>query len=132
MKEKFVGIYELGFARVKVFLREGTGANTSFFPKGNGIAEIRIGADRQQWGEVVGSLLHESQETCLSNMSCEYVPFQAIRRSTSNTTLFMTHEQFDESCARSGEFIAACLPALSLAWEHWNKSKIVKKKGRKK
>lgn len=126
MKKVFVGTYEFGYEHIRLYLRSGTGAETDLMPKDKGITVIEIGADRKEWRQIVGSLLHEAQEIPMQRLGYSYSAVSNLNQSTANCVFMMTHEQFDECCHRAGDLLARALPDLARAWTAW------KKLGRKK
>jgi len=123
MKQIVVGTFEIGYDRATVILRSGTGGNIIFSPEGNGVAHIFIGADFKQWRDVIGTLLHECMEFCMSKMECSYRPGNFISHDSANYHFVMNHMQFSECCCRSSELITPAIPVLAKAWNRWNADK---------
>ncbi len=132
MKKIYLGIHEIGFERVRLYLRPGSGANTRFMPDDKGIAIIEIGADQQKFRKMVASLLHEAQEIPMNRLSLAFYPSGSLNSSTANCSFIMNHEQFDECCERAADLIVTALPKLEKAWKKWMAEKARReKKGRK-
>lgn len=129
MKDKFIGIYEIGYERVRLYLRSGSGADFYFTPDDKGIPIVKIGADQDKWRKIVGSALHEAQEFAMSRLGYAYYQAQTLNSSGADYVFMLTHEQFNECCERAAEFLATALPDLEKAWKKWTADK--KKKGKK-
>jgi hypothetical protein len=123
LKRVFVGTFELGYARIKLYLRPGTGADFDYLTPDGGLPAIQIGADATHWRRIVGALIHETQEISMQDMGLSFQPCPSLSDGSANYTFVMNHEQFNECCCRSGDFVSSALPALLKAWEKWNKVK---------
>lgn len=128
MKKVFIGVYGLGYERVRLYLRPGTGANTYFLPEDKGITIMEIGADEDKFRKIVTSILHEAQEMAMCRLGLAYYPSGSLNNSTANCSFMMNHEQFDECCARAGDLLSSALPDLSKAWKEWKNPNYVKLK----
>jgi len=126
VKKVFVGIYDIGYERVRLYLTKGSGAGTSFLPDDKGITLMEIGADQDKYRKVVASLLHEAQEMSMCRLGLSFYPYGSLNGSTANCTFVMNHEQFDECCGRSGELIVAIGADLYHAWKKWKTNKVKK------
>jgi hypothetical protein len=121
MKEVFVGTFELGYERIRLYLRPGGGAGCAFIPDDNGMPIMWIGADQEKWRHIVGSLLHECQEFAMCRIGKSFYPSGGMNTGSSNCIFVLDHEKFDECCMRSGEFVASALPTMAKAWKQWKK-----------
>ena len=123
MKQVIVGIYEAGYEQAQLVLREGTGGEFYTIPESGSIPRIKIGADYDKWGEVVMVLLHEVEEMILTRLSCRYECCNDMARDHAAYLFSMRHTQFSDLCAKTSEYITACLPDLAVAWKKWRKGK---------
>jgi hypothetical protein len=125
MKQKTVGVYELGWEQVELVLREDTGGEFYFIPETgkNAIPRIKIGADYGYWKEVVNVVLHEAMEFALSRLGCRYNPSEDISRDHAAYLFSFCHTTYSQACAMVAEFLAACLPDLAREWENWKSDK---------
>lgn len=121
MKQKIIGVYPIGMSQVQLVLRGGTGGEYYVFPEKGSLARIKVGADQEQWRDVVGVLLHEAFEYTAMHLALRYAPAPDLSKDNGNYLFVMTHTQFSDVCARSGEFISCCLPDLGKAWDKWKK-----------
>jgi hypothetical protein len=121
MKQKIVGSYRLGDRMVQVVLREGIGGDEFPLPGDIPCSRIKVGADQVYFEDVAGVLLHEAAEMVASVMHYRYAPTNTAADDLLSVTFLMTHAQFSEVCARTGSFLADCLPDVRAAWEKWNK-----------
>lgn len=121
MKQKIVGTYRLGDRMVQLVLREGTGGECYPLPGDITHSRIKVGADTQCWGDVVGVALHEACELVGSAMHYRLAPTNMDADDLLSIVFVMTHPQFSEVCARAGGFLADCLPDLAKAWRAWKK-----------
>jgi len=136
VKQIFIGTYEFGYSWVRLYLREGTGADGDCFPKDKGIQTFHIGADKKRWRDILANLLHEAQEACMHELGFAYNHNRQINNSSADFLFVLTHEQFNECCCRAGELIALCQSDLHTAWKKWQtdaKKPVVKRirKGKK-
>ena len=109
----------MGFQTVRLYLASGTGARTEFMPKDKGTITMTIGANHRHWHSVLGSLLHEAQESGMYTLGLSYQNYGFMTNGTSAFVFVMTHEQFDECCLRSADLIASCQSDLHLEWKKW-------------
>lgn len=123
MKQKIVGVYDMGWESVEIVLCEGQGGEVFLRPeKGvNRVGRIKVGADNTQWWSVVSTLLHETMEYSLCRMRCRYYCIEDLKIDQNAVVFSFDHQQFTEVCARAGEFIAAALPDMEKAWKKWRK-----------
>jgi len=122
-KDIFVGTYELCFEHIRLYLQSGSGANTDLLPSDKGVSIVKIGADVEKWSRVLSALIHEAQEISMTRLGYSYYPAQSMSNSTANFRFMMDHEQFDECCHRTADFLTPALPDLARAWKKWNAPK---------
>lgn len=123
-----VGRYELGTWTVTLYLNPNEGGG-SFDAVSDGI-EIVVGGKRP-WAGVVGVLVHEAMELCLSDMRARFKPDIDYADSADGYLFAMNHEQFSEACARVGIFVASCINDLCDAYRRSKRPRKVKRHGRK-
>jgi hypothetical protein len=122
MKQIIVGVYPCGLDEIQLVLRDGTGGEFYFSPEKAHIPRIKVGADYgSDWRSVVGVLLHEIFEMQMTRSHCRLEPAPDYGRDHASYMFLMTHPMFSDVCARSGEFMSACLPDLATAWNQWGK-----------
>ena len=119
MKQKIVGSYPAGYESVELILREGWGGDVYFIEEG-GIARIKLGGD-QDWEACFTALLHEVFELVFDRLKCRFAPCNDMSRSTSVYLFVADHVTFSDVCAKSAEFVDACLPDLKKAYKLWNR-----------
>lgn len=83
----------------------------------------KAGADHDDWGMVVATLMHEAQEVCLSRLCLRFTPSDEFGRDAASYVFMMRHEQFSDAVARTALFLADCLPDVKRAWKKWKKTK---------
>ena len=127
MKQVIVGTYEMWYARFRIYLRPGTGADFDRIPDDGGLPVIRIGADAKHWRRVVASLVHEAQEISMQDLGLSFQPFPSLSDGSANYTFVMNHEQFNECCCRAGDLLSSALPDLAKAWKKWKSDEKKKK-----
>ena len=121
MKEVYVGTYEMGAHPVRLYVASGTGAHTEFMPKDKLSMTMTIGMNHKHWRHVLGSLLHEAQESGMYNLGLSYQNYGWLNNQTSSFMFMMTHEQFEECCCRAADLISNCQVDLHAAWQKWQK-----------
>lgn len=121
MREVFVGTYEMGYQRVRLILRDGTGADWRSLSEDGGLPWIKVGADPRKWVEIFRSLMHESLEASAFSCHCRYYQNNDVSDGNDMYLMVMDHGQFGEVSARAAEFISACQNDLSQAWKAWHK-----------
>lgn len=126
MKQKIVGTYRLGDDSVQIVLREGNGGDFYFLPGDIPYPRIKIGANVENWHNIIGTLLHEAQEYVLARLCCRLTPDDEFGRDSASYIFLLRHEQYSDVCARAGMLLAQCLPDLSAAWKKWKKKKQMK------
>lgn len=123
MKQKIIGTYRLGWVEVQLVLREGGGADLFFQPGDIHYARMKIGADQDSWGRIVGSVMHEAGEYVMSQICCRYYHNDDFTRGNDGFMFILTHPQFDDVCCRAGLFLAECESDLCKAWKAWKKAR---------
>jgi len=136
MKQKIIGTYYCGSTQIQVVLREGTGGEFYNTPEKGLCPRIKIGADYNNWWELVNVALHEIMEYFLNSNNHRYYPDNDVGRDLSSFVFFLNHPQFSDIIAKSAEFLSDCLPVLEKEWKLWKRNKkvvkkIVKKKSKK-
>ena len=121
MKQKVVGIYEIGYEKAQLVLREGTGGDFWMVPGDIDCPRIKIGADQEKWCDLLVCLLHEAGELALARLKCRYMPTESIAMDVHSYVFIMTHPQFSEVQALTAEFVANCWDDLGKAWKAWKK-----------
>jgi hypothetical protein len=121
VRQKIVGIYQIGDDSVQVVLREGNGGDFYLQPRDIETSRIKVGADVDNWHSVVAALMHEAAESVLARLCLRMTPDDEFGRDLASYIFVMRHEQFSDVCARTGRFLAQCLPDVSKAWKEWKK-----------
>lgn len=121
MKQLIVGCYDFGVGQCELVLRAGIGGEFYVVPEPHRCPRIKVGADYDEWREVMSCLLHEIIELQMTLTGCRYNPAPDCARDHASYLFLMTHPQFSEVCARSAFFISEALPDLAKAWKKWKK-----------
>lgn len=121
MRQKIVGTYHIGDVSVQVVLREGGGADTFVHPGDIPNPRIKIGADVDTWGEVLGALVHEAVEYCMARLRVRFQRADSEHWDSTSYVFIFNHEQFSDISRRVGDFEARCLPDLLKAWRKWHR-----------
>lgn len=120
VKQKIIGVYELGVHQVQLVLREGSGGEFYFKPEAGALPRIKVGAD-VDWKGTVSALLHESFEFSMTVSHCRFNPAPDYGMDHSSYLFVMTHPMFSDIAARTAEFMALSLPDLSRAYNAFRK-----------
>ncbi len=122
MKQKIIGHYDLGGAECQLVLREGEGAEFYGRPEVGKCQRIKVGfGDGKDWSRVCAILTHETMELAMFRMGLRYGHTPDYSNDNGAYLFVMDHTQFSEVAARTGMFLAACLPDLSREWVKWKK-----------
>lgn len=78
MKQIVVGTYYAGFNQIELVLRDGVGSEYYNCPEKGKCPRIKIGADYNNWGGLVNSLLHELYEFLYDKLQCRYVAYEGM------------------------------------------------------
>lgn len=119
IKRKHIGCYELGPAQVDLYFTAGYGGSFLSKPAIGKLAEIQVGFGGGVWGTVVSVLMHEAMEFSMMQTGCRFSPNPDYGNENAGYTFHMNHTQFSEVGARTGEFMAACLPGLAKEHNKW-------------
>jgi hypothetical protein len=122
---KTVGIYEIGWERCEILLKDGRDGSFSCVPSSGGFPVISLGAD-QPWGDLVDVFLHEAIELTAVRVRSRFEPSCEVNKDHGQYIFVMTHSQLSECCARTAELLVKALPDIASAWRLW------KKRGKKK
>lgn len=123
LKQKIIGSYFIGYESVELSLNDGSGGGVFFVEEGS-IARMKLGGD-QDWDSCFASLLHETFELVFDRIKCRFVPCNDMGKSAGSFLFVADHVAFSDVCAKSAEFIDACLPDLKREYEIWNEKKEV-------
>jgi hypothetical protein len=125
MRQKIVGggKYELGDEFVQIVLREGDGAEFWLCPGDIPYPRIKVGADQDNWRDVVANLKHEAEELTMVRLRLRYYPGSSYAADHGSYLFAFNHSQFCELSARVAYFLVDCLPDLAKAWAKWKKEK---------
>lgn len=127
MKQVIIGTYYMGAEYVQIVLRDGDGAEFYITPEHGKVPRMKIGADRDNWHDIVAALLHEALELCMFRLKCRYSPSNDFTNDHSAYLFIMDHCQFTDMCCRAGEFLSECEKDLRKAWRKWKKESKKKK-----
>jgi hypothetical protein len=119
MRQKIIGVYEIGFEQAQLVLREDIGGEFYCIPEKGSIARIKIGADQRRWSDVVAVLLHETFELLVMRAAGRWSPDNNLSRDHAAYLFSFNHTQFSDICAKQAEFVAAALPDLAREWKAW-------------
>lgn len=120
MKQRLLGTYPLGFAPVELFIRAEPGGSGEVYRDGK-LPTVCIGLDEEEWSSVVAVLLHEIFELVAMQQGTHHSPTLDLSGDTGRFLMVQDHRQFSDSCARAGEFLAACLPEVAAAYAAFKK-----------
>jgi hypothetical protein len=121
--KRTIGHYELGHQSVQLILRDGDGGEFYTVPGSGKTPLIAVGGDYDNWFRVVEVLHHEAMELALTMCGCRYNPAPDNGGDHTGYMFFMSHAQFSDASARTGQFMAASLPDMARAWGKWRKGK---------
>ena len=125
MRQKVVGLYQLGWDEVQIVLREGTGAEFFTCPGDGKCPCIKVGVGKkgqpESWPTVVSAMLHEAMELSLVRLDTRFAHSERAVSCDHDFVFVHTHGQFSEACGRAGECLAACLPDLAKVYNAWHK-----------
>ena len=123
MEQIIVGTYDMGWESVEIVLREGTGVEFFLIPETGRGPRIKVGADQNQWSDVVAVLLHECLELEYERAGVRFSPSSELARDHAAYIFVLNHAQFSEAAARVAELLSKVLPDLAKSWKQWNKRK---------
>lgn len=121
MKQVVVGIYEMGYIQVELVLREDTGGEFYRMPEKGKVSRIKIGADYDDFKEVINCLFHEALELCLDNWHSRYTPDRVLGNSHEQYLFVFDHHKFTDICYCTAEFVTACWSDLQKEWLNWRR-----------
>jgi hypothetical protein len=119
VKQTLVGSYILGHEYVDLILREGEGGCFYETPEVGKPARIKIGAEHEQWVEILSVLLHETMELCLDRMKRRYDATQDCGQDHSSYLFVFTHPELSDAMNRVAEYLNGCQEDLRKAWGKW-------------
>lgn len=118
-----IGTYGMGCLNVKVEADLGLEGGHYDMDKS---PTITVGLLYNQWGSVVGILLHEAMEMSMMLHGCKSRRVPMVNHDSSDCTFTMNHPDYARVCAEVGYFMGDCLPDLATVF-----NKHCKKKGKK-
>lgn len=121
MKQKIVGDYVLDYASIRIVLREGLGGEFYFVPETGQTPSIKIGAEYDNWGDVVKVLFHEAFEMLCAKRNHRFHP-NGVSWCNHESYLFsFRHQDLSEMSEAIGLFLADALPDLAKGWKAWKR-----------
>lgn len=123
MRQKVIGVYEIGMDQVQLVIREGYGGEFWLKPGTGVIPRIKVGVDGTGWNEVVTTLLHEAMEMQMTKSHCRFSRDPDYGRDHGGYIFLMDHTQFSDVTARVASFMAEALPDLAIAFNRWKKKR---------
>jgi hypothetical protein len=124
---KSVGVFELGYENVELFIKDKRGGSFQFTPESQSLPRIIVGGSYTKWQDVYTVLVHETVEFALTRGACRYSESQDLSNDTAAFVFMFNHSQFADACAKAAEFMVACHQPLHRAWvKHKIKFKIGK------
>jgi len=112
MKPKLLGDYEIGYESVRLYVREGTGAEFYRQSADVNCPTVYVGLEAPQWHMIVARVLHEVLELTLDRLFCRFYPSRDLSADTGAYVFMLDHRQFSTVCADVAEFLCAALPDL--------------------
>ncbi|NQU44859.1 hypothetical protein HQ520_16335 [bacterium] len=122
MKQKIIGVYEMGYRKVQVVLRDGHGAEYWALPGDIDFPRMKIGM-KGTWKTVLARVVHEAFEMSAESLRVRYFESQDNSGEAGNYLFVFTHCQFAKIADEVGEFMAAAVPDIAKACQKWNKKK---------
>jgi hypothetical protein len=115
--ERLIGTYVLGTRTVRLLYDPGLiGATFEPVPDTNGIPELVVGFQTEDWDEVIDNLLHEAFEFSMMDLCCTSIPHPQASMDSGSYIFHMNHSQFAEVTARVSKFLAKTLPDLKMTF----------------
>ena len=122
MKQKIVGVYDMGIDQTQLVLREGFGGEFWVTPEKGHVSRIKVGADYKYWHEVVSVLLHESFELAMTRAGVRFSPAPDYGHDMAGYLFAFNHPQYSDICGRVGTYMSDALPDLAREWKKWRRA----------
>jgi hypothetical protein len=122
MEQKRVGVYEAGFDRIELFIREGTGAEfymrpeSDLLPAVGALPRIKIGMDYDSWPEVLECVLHEVEEFIMYRKGLRFEPSGHLSNDSTRFLFILSHVDFADVMAKTADFLSSAQGDLRTAW----------------
>lgn len=116
-----IGVYDLGYERVELFAREGSGGNFEAVPKDSHLPVIEIGMDEEDFGIMFAVLAHEALEFSATRHQVRYTLTGSVAKDNGEYTFVIPHTIFSDVVACASEFLLASQKPLQQAWTKWKK-----------
>lgn len=126
VKQVIVGCYQFGSETVEIVLREGDGGEFYSCPALGRSPRIKIGADYQDWLEVVRVMTHELLELAMFREKARYQISGDVGNDSGAYVFMFTHAEFSNIVGRTAEVMTVALPAVASAWRKWKKNRRTK------
>jgi len=116
-----VGIFELGYEKVHLRLVAGTGGTFETMPDGYETPLVSVGADLDDFVDVLVILLHEVTELSSVRHGVRYAQTGTIARDNGEYTFIIPHTVFSDIIACAAEFMLHAQKPLMNSWKQWKK-----------
>lgn len=123
MRQQRVGYLRFGFETVEVVLREGDGGEFYSCPASGEVARIKVGADYDDWSEVVRVLVHELFEYAMFREKARYEITGDVSKDSGAYVFMFNHAEFSNIAGKVSQALADGLPAVATAWRRWKKER---------
>ena len=110
-----VGMYELGYENVELYLREGHGGEFYLNPE-KALPQIKLGGFHITWEDLYTALLHETIEFALTREGHRYIGSRYLGNDSGAFLFWFNHSEFSDVCAKAAEFITLAEKDLRIAW----------------
>ena len=103
MKQVVVGTYYSGHEQVELVLREGVGGEFYFCPEKHHVPRVKVGADYEEWWELVNAVMHEIMEFNLVRLGGRFSQTEYVAKDLGSLTFMFGHGEFTEAVGRTSE-----------------------------
>lgn len=118
---KELGIFELGYEKVKVLTRLGTGGDFETMPKDDIVPILSVGLDNTNFRTVFAWLCHEAIELSMVRHGVRYSKTGTVAKDNGEYTFMLEHTVYSDVVACASELILEVQNPLHKAWVMFQK-----------
>lgn len=112
-----VGRFRLGYRWIEVRIEPANdNGSVVWAPYDPQITVMVIGIRKSSWALAMGTLLHESFEAAMADLTLRFSACENLGSSSGDCIFVMTHAQFNEVADRVGHFMSSVLPVFRRAY----------------
>jgi hypothetical protein len=121
MSERLVGVFELGWEPVEVYVDfKSSGGTFTSLEGTNKLVKMVIGVNEDNWFRVLDIIIHESTELAITRKGARYCASGTITKDHSVYLFSFSHPVFSDICCIVADFLSQVYDIIKDLWSNRN------------